>query len=82
MNPPVHLTGHQLSLLEHPQMLRDRRQRHGERRCQLGDHGGSFSQPREHRPTRPVRERVEDQIELVVNGSGICHGGCNIKPNG
>lgn len=56
----------QARVLQHPQVLHEGWQRHRERRRELGDDGGGLGQPFHDGPTRRIRERAEDRVELVV----------------
>ena len=57
---------HQSRVLQHPQVLHERWQRHRERGGEFGHDGGGPGQPFHDGPARRVREGAEHRIELVV----------------
>ena len=54
--------------LEHVQVLDDRRHRHRQRTGELADGRRSAGQTFDHRPPAGVRERLEEKVDLAVDG--------------
>jgi hypothetical protein len=62
----VLLRGDHAGLLEHAEVLHERREGHVERCRELGHDGRGLRQPLHDGPTRRIRESAEDGVELVV----------------
>jgi hypothetical protein len=63
LRPPLPPPGDEAGVLEHPEVLRDRRERDGEGRGELRHHRPAARQAGEDRPPRRARERGEDRIQ-------------------
>ena len=64
MRASAHLAADQADVFEHLDVLRDRRERDGERLRELADRSLAFGQFAQHPPTRGVAKGVKDGSEL------------------
>ncbi len=70
--PAVALAAHQVGPLQDPEVLRNRREGHGERFSKLADRRRPSRQTGEDPPSRPIGERREDGVQrIVVGGRGL-----------
>ena len=70
MHAPVDRPFDQTSPFQNLEMLRHRRQGHGERHRQLSHHRRPAKQPRQHGPARPVGQRMEHLVEPFLDVGG------------
>ncbi len=66
LKPPIALTSHQTGALENAEVLRNRRQRNGNRCRELTHRHWTAHEARDDTATGRVRKRVEDGIETRV----------------